>query len=127
MPPNKTEQTTEVTLGHVASNDQLGEAPKRYESPLRPHRTPTRSEVERLMKRCQIGVGGRSALDDAHSIMADCYGTLGLLMLNIEWRDLALERIYERTAATPGMTDAELGRSMAWIGDVATDGMAPNA
>lgn len=36
--------------------------------------------VERLMKRCQIGVGGRNALDDAHDIMAECYGTLGALL-----------------------------------------------
>ena len=35
--------------------------------------------VEALMKRCQIGVGGRHALDDAHDIMAECYGTLGRL------------------------------------------------
>ncbi len=37
-------------------------------------------DVERLMKRCQIGVGGRGALDAAHGIMADCYGTLGALV-----------------------------------------------
>ena len=53
--------------------------------------TPTRREVDALMKRCQIGVGGRNALDDAHSIMARCYGTLGALMLRVEelevWRD----------------------------------------
>lgn len=36
--------------------------------------------VERLMKRCQIGVGGRNALDDAHAIMAECYGALGALV-----------------------------------------------
>ena len=36
--------------------------------------------AERLMKRCQIGVGGRNALEDAHSIMADCYGTIGSLV-----------------------------------------------
>ena len=35
------------------------------------------------MKRCQIGVGGRRALDDAHDIMAECYGTLGALMINV--------------------------------------------
>lgn len=38
-------------------------------------------EVRALMKRCQIGVGGRRALDEAHEIMAECYGTLGALML----------------------------------------------
>lgn len=47
-------------------------------------KVPTRPEVEALMKRCQRGVGGRNALDDAHSIMAECYGTLGALMLGIE-------------------------------------------
>lgn len=65
------------------SDNAAGQGP--LERPVRPHRTPTRDEVERLMKRCQIGVGGRNALEDAHSIMAECYGTLGLLMLCIEW------------------------------------------
>lgn len=37
------------------------------------------SEVDALMKRCQRGVGGRNALDEAHDIMAECYGTLGRL------------------------------------------------
>lgn len=55
-----------------------------------PHRTPTRAEVEALMKRCQIGVGGRHALDAAHEIMADCYGTLGLLMMCVEFYRAAL-------------------------------------
>ncbi len=59
-------------------------------TPVRPV-VPTRAEVDRLMKRCQIGVGGRHALDNAHSIMADCYGTLGALMMEVEilrtWRD----------------------------------------
>lgn len=36
-------------------------------------------DVERLMKQCQIGVGGKDALNKAHNIMADCYGTLGAL------------------------------------------------
>lgn len=36
--------------------------------------------VEALMKRCQIGVGGRDALDRAHDIMAECYGTLGAML-----------------------------------------------
>lgn len=44
----------------------------------------TRDQIERLMKRCQVGVGGRHALDNAHSIMAECYGTLGAMMLEIE-------------------------------------------
>lgn len=41
--------------------------------------TPTSEEVERLMKRCQRGCGGRNALEDAHDILAECYGTLGAL------------------------------------------------
>ena len=41
----------------------------------------TIEEVERLMKRCQIGVGGRrNAIDTANNIMAECYGTLGALL-----------------------------------------------
>jgi hypothetical protein len=44
----------------------------------------TRERIEDLMKRCQIGVGGKHALDDAHDIMADCYGTLGAMMSEIE-------------------------------------------
>ena len=52
--------------------------------------TPTRREVEALMKRCQTGVGGRNALNDAHSIMARCYGTLGALMLRVEELDKQL-------------------------------------
>lgn len=42
------------------------------------------SDVDALMKRCQVGVGGRRALDDAHDIMAECYGTLGRMRLEIE-------------------------------------------
>ena len=44
----------------------------------------TRERIEDLMERCHIGVGGRHALDDAHDIMADCYGTLGAMMIEIE-------------------------------------------
>jgi hypothetical protein len=77
---------------------------------------PKRADVDRLMKRCQIGVGGRHALDNAHDIMAECYGTLGALMLTVERYAAALEWIEGATAATPGLTDAELGRAMATIG-----------
>lgn len=45
---------------------------------------PKRAEVDALMKRCQVGVGGWHALDNAHSIMADCYGTLGALAAELE-------------------------------------------
>lgn len=40
----------------------------------------TTERAEALIKRCQIGVGGRKALDDAHEIMAECYGTIGALV-----------------------------------------------
>ena len=46
--------------------------------------SPSRGVVDALMKRCQIGVGGRDALEDAHDVMAECYGTLGALMLEVE-------------------------------------------
>ena len=41
--------------------------------------TVTTNDVERLMKRCQIGFGGRTALDEAHNLLAECYGALGAL------------------------------------------------
>lgn len=96
------------------------------ERQVRPHRTPQRTEVERLMKRCQIGVGGRNALEAAHGIMADCYGTLGLLMLCVEWRGAALEWIDGATAATHGLTDAELGRALWQVGKKAREALRPN-
>ena len=40
------------------------------------------------MKLCQVGVGGAGALDKAHGIMADCYGTLGAL---VQERDRLLQ------------------------------------
>lgn len=49
----------------------------------------TTEEVERLMKRCQAGVGGRDALNVAHGILAECYGTLGAL---VQQRDELLLR-----------------------------------
>jgi hypothetical protein len=48
-------------------------------------------DAERLMKRCQIGVGGKNALDTAHDIMAECYGTLGAL---VQERDSLLRGEY---------------------------------
>ena len=42
------------------------------------------TDVDRLMKRCQVGVCGRSALDEAHDILAECYGTLGRQQIEIE-------------------------------------------
>lgn len=51
----------------------------------------TTEEVELLMKRCQVGVGGCGALDKAHDIMAECYGTLGAL---VQERDRLLRGEY---------------------------------
>jgi hypothetical protein len=48
------------------------------------------SDAERLMKACQIGVGGRGALDKAHDIMAACYGTIGSLVAE---RDRLLQEV----------------------------------
>ena len=42
------------------------------------------TDVDRLMKRCQVGVGGRRALDEAHDILSECYGTLGRQQIEIE-------------------------------------------
>lgn len=39
------------------------------------------AKAEKTMKRCQRGVGGRWALDDAHDIMADAYGTIGRMVI----------------------------------------------
>lgn len=36
--------------------------------------------VERLMAKCQTGFGGHTALDQAHSCLAECYGVLGALL-----------------------------------------------
>ena len=40
---------------------------------------PNHDDVEKLMKRCQRGCGGRNAIEDAHDILAECYGSLGAL------------------------------------------------
>ena len=71
---------------------------------------PKRDEVEALMKRCQIGVGGRHALDQAHDIMAECYGKLGLLMSCVEW--FRNEEISLRVAAKMALQDYKDGRDM---------------
>lgn len=80
------------------------------------------ADAERLMKRCQIGVGGRNALNDAHDIMADCYGTIGAL---VHERDalLSMERRIRRaqemaTSDHPKVTkewhDAEIRAALMW-------------
>lgn len=67
------------------------------------------SEVSNLMKRCQRGVGGRNALDEAHNIMAECYGMLGRLEAE---RDAARAQL----AAIQGVMGevVELKRPGAW-------------
>lgn len=55
------------------------------------------SEVAELMKRCQRGVGGRNALDEAHDIMAECYGTLGRLEAERDALEAENARLVERT------------------------------
>jgi hypothetical protein len=53
----------------------------------------TRERIEKLMKRCQIGVRYRQ-VGDANDIMSDCYGTLGAMMSEIEalrdWKNEAI-------------------------------------
>lgn len=51
--------------------------------------SPERTAVDRLMKRCQIGVGPRQ-MGEAHDIMAECYGTLGRQQIEIEQLRAAL-------------------------------------
>lgn len=46
------------------------------------------------MKRCQIGVGGRNALDNAHDIMAECYGTLGALAQERDRLRIVLQQVF---------------------------------
>ena len=55
------------------------------------------SDVAELMKRCQRGVGGRNALDEAHDIMAECYGTLGRLESERAALEAENARLVERT------------------------------
>ena len=54
------------------------------------------SDVAELMKRCQRGVGGRNALDEAHDIMAECYGTLGRLESERDALEAENARLVER-------------------------------
>lgn len=72
------------------------------------------SDVSNLMKRCQRGVGGRNALDEAHRIMAECYGTLGRLQEEIE-RQRNVIKILERDVAT---AHAEELRAMSYLSEV---------
>jgi hypothetical protein len=44
---------------------------------------------KQVMKKCQIGCGGKNALNDAHDLLAECYGTIGML---IDWIEKEGER-----------------------------------
>lgn len=71
------------------------------------------SEVELLMKRCQRGVGGFGALNEAHDIMAECYGMLGKLSGE---RDVALaecERLRKALNAIADCTPDDKARNCA--------------
>lgn len=56
---------------------------------------PTNTEVDALMKRCQVGFGGPHALDQAHDCAAECYGALGRLQQERKKLGLALLRLTE--------------------------------
>jgi hypothetical protein len=71
----------------------------------------TPKEVARLMKRCQIGVGGRNAIDDAHDIMAECYGTLGKLSADLAERTRERDE-FQRMAGANGLAGLEMGREI---------------
>ncbi len=53
----------------------------------------TLRQVDDLMKLCQIGCGGNGALEKAHDIMSDCYGTLGAMSIEIRLLRDALKEI----------------------------------
>lgn len=72
------------------------------------------SDVSDLMRRCQRGVGGRNALDEAHGIMAECYGTLGLMQSEIE-RLRGVIKILEQDVAN---AHAEELRAMGYLAEV---------
>jgi hypothetical protein len=39
---------------------------------------------EHVMKKCQIGFGGRNASEQCHGLLAECYGTIGRMLQWIE-------------------------------------------
>ena len=54
-------------------------------SDSKPYSVPRRDEVQLLMKKCQMGFGGREVLNNANDVLAECYGLLGLLMHCMEF------------------------------------------
>lgn len=65
-----------------------------------------KAAIEKLMERCQIGVGGRNALGTAHDIMAECYGTLGALLDEVERHRAESERLRGLLFDSGAMADA---------------------
>lgn len=45
---------------------------------------------EQIMRKCRIGFGGKSANENCHNLLAECYGIIGKML---EW----IEREGERT------------------------------
>ena len=78
-----------------------------------------RAKIDTLMKRCQIGVGGRHALDNAHSIMAECYGTLGRQQIEIERLREALTELRDRIKDHPAYADLTEEEEIETGGDTA--------
>lgn len=69
------------------------------------------TDVDRLMKCCQTGVGGRN---DAHDILAECYGALDRQQAEIDRLKTALRAISEAPGGGPGRRIAAQA-----LGDVA--------
>ena len=101
---NDTEST------HAALPPAVGARAERVVRPA----VPKRAEVDALMKRCQIGVGGRDTLENAHSIMSDCYGTLGALMLEVERLRVGLTRLLDSDPDGAIATATEQDLREAW-------------
>jgi hypothetical protein len=80
------------------------------------------SDVPALMKRCQIGVPrGPNAYDDLHSILAECYGTLGALDTeNARLRE-ALHKLVDAANDSDGAAYGAL--STAFVRDIAEDAL----
>ena len=52
-----------------------------------------KEEAEKLMKKCQIGVGGHNVYQDCHDLLAECYGAIGALDCEIRRLRDALKKI----------------------------------
>ena len=74
----------------------------------------TDADVEKLMKRCQAGFGGRYALEQAHGCLADCYGTLGRL---VEQRKVLCLALAKMVSLYESEQDDTTPRRPAWVAD----------